>query len=68
MPIKLKPSIVTAEKQSNGTVKKVNVHYYMKCAATKDLMEAYENRNSPRKLKDKIKKELVRRGLVNANV
>lgn len=67
MPIKFKKSIVKAEKQSNGTVKKINEHYYMSHTSTKDIMTAYESTRIP-KYKDKLKKELVRRGVLDANI
>lgn len=68
MPTKFKPSIVTTEKQSNGTVKKVSVHYYMSATSTKDIMEAYERSNTVPKIKAKLKKELIKRGVLNANI
>ena len=68
MPIKFKKSIVKATKQSNGTVSKTNEHYYMRCTSTKDIMEAYERPSIAPKYKDKLKKELVRRGVLDANV
>jgi len=64
MPIKFKPSIVVTEKQSNGTVKKRNVHHFMRCTSTKDIMEVYEKPSTAPKIKDKMKKELVRRGAI----
>lgn len=67
MPIKFKKSIVKATKQSNGTVSKTNEHYYMRCTSTKDIMAAYESTRVP-KYKDKLKKELVRRGVLNASI
>ena len=68
MPMKFKASIAKAEKQSNGTVAKSNEHYYMKCTSTKNIMEVYEKASTAPKIKDKMKKELVRRGVLNANV
>lgn len=68
MPIKFKKSIVKAEKQSNGTVRKINEHYYMNCTSTKAIMEAYERPSIAPKYKDKLKKELVRRGVLDAFV
>ena len=67
MPTKFKPSVAKYVKQSNGTQRKYNEHYYMKCTSTKELMSAYESTRIP-KYKDKLKKELVRRGVLDANI
>lgn len=67
MPTKFKKSVVQAVKQSNGTVKKNNQHYYMRQTSTKEIMAAYESTRI-NKYKDKLKKELVRRGVLDANV
>jgi len=67
MPTKFKPSVAKFEKQSNGTQKKFSEHYYMRCTSTKEIMSAYESTRIP-KYKDKLKKELVRRGVLDAHV
>ena len=67
MPTKFKPSVTKFEKQSNGTQKKFSEHFYMRCTSTKEIVAAYESTRIP-KYKDKLKKELVRRGVLNANV
>jgi len=67
MPIKFKPSVTKYEKQSNGTQKKVLEHFYMRCTSTKEIVAAYESTRTP-KYKAKLKKELVRRGVLDANV
>lgn len=56
-----------AEKQSNGTIKKINEHYYMSHTSTKEIMAAYESTRI-NKYKDKLKKELVRRGALDASI
>ena len=53
MPTKFKPSVVIAEKQSNGTIKKRNQHFYMKHTSTKVIVEMYEKSNTLSKIKDK---------------
>jgi len=68
MPTKFKPSVVIAEKQSNGTIKKRNQHFYMKNTSTKDIVEMYEKSNTLPKIKDKLKKELFRRGVLDASI
>ena len=40
----------------------------MKNTSTKDILEMYEKSNTLSKIKDKLKKELVRRGALDANV
>jgi len=67
MPTKFKPSVAKFEKQSNGTQKKFSEHYYMRCTSTKEIMSAYESTRIP-KYKDKLKKELVRRGVLDASI
>jgi hypothetical protein len=67
MPTKFKKSVAKFVKQSNGTQKKVLDHFYMSCTSTKEIMAAYESTRTP-KYKDKLKKELVRRGVLDANV
>lgn len=67
MPIKFKESVVKAVKQSNGTIKKTNEHFYMRQTSTKEIMAAYESTRI-NKYKDKLKKELVRRGVLDAHI
>lgn len=67
MPIKFKKSAVVATKGGDGTVNKKNQHYYMRCTSTAEIMRAYESTRIP-KYKDKLKKELVKRGAFNATV
>jgi hypothetical protein len=67
MPIKFKKSIVKATKAGDGTVSKQNEHFYMRCTSTDEITKAYESTRIP-KYRDKLKKELVRRGVLNANV
>jgi hypothetical protein len=68
MPIKFEKSTVKTVKGNDGSMQKSNVHYYMKCTSTKDLLAAYEKSGTIPKKKAKIKKELVSRGILNANV
>lgn len=63
MPIKFKPSVVNTTKNSNGTLRRQTQHFYMSGTSTKELLEAYEKSNSTPKYKDKIRKELVKRGV-----
>lgn len=67
MPTKFKESIAKYVKQSNGTQKKVMEHFYMSNTSTKEIMAAYESTRI-NKYKDKLKKELVRRGVLDAHV
>jgi len=67
MPIKFKKSVAKFVKQSNGTQKKVMDHFYMSNTSTKDIVAAYESTRI-NKYKDKLKKELVRRGVLDAHV
>lgn len=67
MPTKFKESIAKYVKQSNGTQKKVMEHFYMSHTSTKEIMAAYESTRI-NKYKDKLKKELVRRGVLDAHV
>ena len=56
MPIKFKPSAVSTAKQSNGSIKKVQQHYYMKATSTKDILEAYNRASTLPKLKGQNEK------------
>ena len=62
MPMKFKPSIAQFTKNGNGTSKKVNVHVYMSGTSTATLREAAHANSTPPKKRDKIMKELVKRG------
>ena len=58
MPVKFKPSTY---KRVNGI--KRGIHSYMSGASNATLQEALESSLSKPKFKDKIRKELVRRGV-----
>jgi hypothetical protein len=60
MPIKFKPSSRTLLK---GTNKYNTEHFYMKSTPTAELQSALESSNTPPKRKQKIKNELVKRGI-----
>jgi len=59
MPVKFKESI----KERNGKMQ----HYYMRSTSTSELMEAYENRNTAPKRRQKIRNELVKRKVLPAS-
>jgi len=63
MPTKFKPSVVNTAKTSNGTTSRKTQHYYMSGISTKELLETYQKSNTTPKYKDKIRKELVKRGV-----
>jgi len=58
MPTKFKPSTY---KRIGGV--KMGTHYYMSGTSTKVLQEELSKTMVPAKMKDKIKTELVRRGV-----
>jgi len=60
MPIKFKPSSRTMLKGSN---KYKTEHFYMKSTPTAELQSALEANNTAPKRKQKIKNELVKRGV-----
>tara|TARA_B100000131_G_scaffold300740_1_gene322350 strand:+ start:124 stop:336 length:213 start_codon:yes stop_codon:yes gene_type:complete len=60
MPVKFKPS---AKEYSRATGKTTTTHYYIKSTSKKDLFEALNNHNTKPKVKQKIRNELVRRGI-----
>lgn len=64
MPMKFKPSTVQHTKNGNGTTNKVYVHTYMSGTSTAVLQEAAHARSTTPKKRDKIMKELVRRGVL----
>ena len=60
MPTKFKPSEVRVDRESKT---KTNVHYYMKAQSEKTLRGELARDHATPKQKDKVRKELVRRGL-----
>lgn len=58
MPIKFKPSV----KLRNGKVE----NYYMHATSLEDLQHALDSSATSKKRKEKIRKELVRRGIRSA--
>ena len=64
MPMKFKPSTVQHTKNANGTTKKINVHTYMSGTSTAVLQEAAHASSTTPKKRDKIMKELVKRGVL----
>jgi len=58
MPVKFKESEPLIRNRRRVGTK----HYYMHNTSTEELLSAYENDNTKPKLKDKYKKELVKRG------
>jgi hypothetical protein len=59
MSIKLGKSITTRDR---NTVKLTTEHSYIKMIAIKELIEKFNNANTRKRDKQKIKNELVRRG------
>jgi hypothetical protein len=59
MPVKFKESM----KERNGRMQ----NFYMRSTSTKELMEAYESRNTAPKRKQKIRNELVKRKVLPAS-
>jgi|TARA_B100001094_G_C17383991_1_gene418191 hypothetical protein len=58
MPTKYKRS----EKRRDKSTGKISVeHFYIKALSTAKLNEMFENKNTPKKLKQKIKNEIVKR-------
>lgn len=62
MPMKYKPSELRIDKD---TKKRYKIHYYMSHVSTEKLMEELSRASTRPKLKDKIRRELVKRGLAN---
>ena len=60
MPTKFKPY---AKEYSRATGKTTISRYYIKTISKKELFEALNNHNTKPKLKQKIRNELVRRGI-----
>jgi hypothetical protein len=60
MPIKFKPSVKNVDRNT----KKVTVtHYYMKSTPLKDLLDYLRGSNARPRIVQKVKNELVRRGV-----
>jgi len=60
MPLKLRPSVKTINK---STGKYVTEHHYIKTMSADDLSTYIEASNSKKKLVQKCRNELTRRGL-----
>ena len=60
MPIKFKPD---EKEYSRATGKTTISRYYIKTISKKELFEALNNHNTKPKVKQKIRNELVRRGI-----
>ena len=60
MPIKFKPD---SKEYSRATGKTTISRYYIKTISKKELFEALNNHNTKPKVKQKIRNELVRRGI-----
>tara|TARA_Y100001972_G_scaffold68283_1_gene83266 strand:+ start:682 stop:894 length:213 start_codon:yes stop_codon:yes gene_type:complete len=60
MPVKLKPSVVKIDRQ---TKKKTIEHTYAKTQTKDELLKMLNNEYTRPKVKQKIRNELVRRGL-----
>jgi hypothetical protein len=63
MGIKFKPTVVKTIKLVNGTVARKNEHSYMSAASVEAITDMLNAANTPNKKKDKLRKELVRRGV-----
>ena len=60
MPIKLKPSVKIRDR---ATGKLSIEHYYLKCMTPKELNDYIESPSAKKKVIQKCKNELVRRGI-----
>ena len=60
MPTKFKPS---ATVRLRGEAKATTTHYYIKNISQEELFETLNNSNTVNKKKQKIRNELVRRGV-----
>jgi hypothetical protein len=60
MPTKFKPSQTV---RLRGETKATTTHHYIKNIAQEELFEALNNNNTVAKKKQKIRNELVRRGI-----
>jgi len=60
MPEKFKPSQVIRDKASG---KKKTQHFYIKSTPKQELLDYLDNHNAKPKIKTKVKKELIRRGV-----
>ena len=61
MGIKFRPTVVKTVKNGNGTVSRTNQHSYMSAASVEDITDMLNASNTSNKMKDKLRKELVRR-------
>ena len=64
MPMKFRKSEPKHTKNGNGTVSKTQIHHYMSGVSTAALQEAAHANSTTPKKRDKIMKELVRRGVI----
>ena len=60
MPTKFKPSSASYNRATGQTTIE---HYYIKGISKEELFESLNNSNTPDKKKQKIRNELVRRGI-----
>ncbi len=60
MPIKYKPS---ANKYDRMTKKTTIEHFYIKCLSQEEAFKMLNDHNTKKKVKAKIRTELVRRGI-----
>lgn len=60
MPIKFKPSTTVRDRQSGQT--KIE-HYFVKAMSKESLFEELNKDNTKRKVKSKLRNEIVRRGI-----
>ena len=63
MGIKFRPTVVKTVKQANGTIARTNEHSYMSAASVEAITDMINTAITPNKKKDKLRKELVRRGI-----
>jgi len=63
MGTKFKPTVVKTVKQGNGTTTRINEHSYMSAASVESIKEMLNAANTPNRKKDKLRKELVKRGV-----
>jgi len=61
MPVKFQPS---TQVRDRATGKVSTVHSYMKSTPTKELQKYLEASNAKPKIKQKVRNELVRRGVL----
>jgi hypothetical protein len=63
MGVKFRPTVVKTVKQGNGTISRTNEHSYMSAASVKDIKDMLNSTSTLNKRKDKLRKELIRRGI-----